>query len=126
MADRSVARCLIAVGLAVAMTGCSSRSPSVSAHHAGPPTEPEARDAYFNTPLIVDDAARELPLGMTEAAIVAKFEGASAIQYRRGGRRCVIYPIADTERWDAFGSPAASEWEFCFSGARLAAKRRIP
>jgi hypothetical protein len=122
MRNRCVIVALALVGIA---SGCSGREPPLSNHHPGPPTEGEARDAYFNTPLVVDAAVRELRLGTTESQIVKEFEGEPAITYRRAGRKWVIYPIADTERWDRFGSPVASEWELCFAAGKLASKRRF-
>jgi hypothetical protein len=122
---RTSFRYLAAVGLAAATTGCGAATPSIRSHHPGPPTEGEARDAYFNTPLVIDAVVRELPLGTPQRAIYRRFE-VPAIRYERNGRLCGIYPIEKTERWDAFGSPEASEWELCFSRARLVSKRRLP
>lgn len=114
---------LAAAAAVLAAAGCGGTTSGYT-HHRGVPTEIEARDAYFNTPLVSDDAVREMKLGTTYAAVVRLFQGASAVQYTRAGRRCVIYPIIGTEAWDRFGSPIASEWELCFSRDRLAGKRR--
>lgn len=118
-------RYLGAVGLVAAAAGCGAATPSIRSHHPGRPTEGEARDAYFNTPLIIDAAVRALPLGTPQRAIFKRFE-VPAIRYERGGRLCGIYPIEQTERWDAFGSPETSEWELCFAHSRLVSKRRFP
>lgn len=117
-------RTLGALALVAAAAGCAG-TPSIRNHHPGAPTEGEARDAYFNTPLIIDAAVRELPLGTTKRSIYKRFER-PAIRYERDGLLCVIYPIEQTERWDAFGSPVASEWELCFAHSRLVSKHRLP
>ncbi len=92
------------------------------------PTEIETRDAYFNTPLILDGQVEGVELGITRATLFAHF-GVATISYRpaRSPRDlCVIYPISGTQVWDARGSPEAAEWEFCFNpGGRLVTKRRL-
>jgi hypothetical protein len=92
-----------------------------------PPTEEQTRDAYFDTPVIVDDAGRHAPFGITRARLTELLGGRAAIEYMRGSRLCVVYPINGTQVWDAHGSPVAAEWEFCFGrDGRLQAKRRLP
>jgi hypothetical protein len=119
------AHVIATLALVCTAAGCTGREPPLSNHHPGAPSEGEARDAYFNTPVVEDAAVREFQRGTTLQHIVKEFEGASAVHYRRNGRRCVIYPVAGTERWDSFGSPAASEWELCFTNGRLVSKRRF-
>ena len=108
--------------LLLVLAGCSTAS-----ERKGMPTEEETRDAYFNTPVITDDSGRAVKLGITRAAVFRLFEGRAAIAYRRGARRCVVYPIIGTQRWDSHGVPVAAEWEFCFGrGDKLVDKRRLP
>jgi hypothetical protein len=77
--------------------------------------------------VIVADAAGRAKLGITRARLSGLMGGRAAIEYPRGSRRCVLYPINGTQRWDEFGTPEAAEWEFCFdAGNRLVAKRRLP
>jgi hypothetical protein len=119
------AHVIVALALVCTAAGCTGREPPLSNHHPGAPSEGEARDAYFNTPLVEDAAVREFRPGTTLRHIVNEFEGASAVHYPRNGHPCVIYPVADTERWDRFGSPVASEWELCFADGKLVSKRRF-
>jgi hypothetical protein len=115
---------MVALALVCTAAGCSGREPPISNHHPGAPSEGEARDAYFNTPVVEDAAVREFGPGTTLRHIVDEFEGAPAIHYRRHGHACVIYPVAGTERWDRYGSPVTSEWELCFANGKLVSKRR--
>jgi hypothetical protein len=90
------------------------------------PTEEQTRDAYFDTPVIVDDAAKRARPGITRGMLSRLMGGRAAIEYPRGRRRCVVYPINGTQRWDRYGTPEAAEWEFCFNDrGRLVAKRRL-
>jgi hypothetical protein len=120
---RRVAALVLMGGL---LTGCGSElaPPPIPKQR---PTEEQTRDAYFDTPVIVDEAASRAALGITRAKLTELMGGRAAIGYSRGRRRCVVYPINGTQVWDAFGSPQAAEWEFCFGpDGRLAAKRRLP
>jgi hypothetical protein len=78
--------------------------------------------------LVEDSRAREVALGTTLAALFQHL-GRATISYRSGRpphRRCVVYPIEDTQVWDEFGSPEAAEWEFCVDRrARVAEKHRL-
>jgi hypothetical protein len=108
------------------LAGCGSRlePPPIPKQR---PTEGQTRDAYFDTPVIVDEAGKRATLGTTRARLAALMGGRAAIVYSRGARKCVVYPINGTQVWDEFGSPQAAEWEFCFGPeGLLAAKRRIP
>jgi hypothetical protein len=116
---------LLMLVLATLLTSaCSTTRSAEYPHHAGRPSEGEARDAYFNTPVIVDEAGRELPIGMRLSAVTARFQGSAAVTYRNHGLACFVYPIAKTERWDKYGSPTASEWDLCFKHGRLEKKIR--
>jgi hypothetical protein len=116
--------CFSLLALVLLTSACGEAGSTRYPHHPGLPTEGEARDAYFNTPLIVDDQGRALQRGMSDHAIFAQFEGRPAISYRSGRLTCFIYPIADTERWDRYGSPVASEWDLCFRAGKLIEKHR--
>ena len=100
------------MGLAVVvlLTGCGV--PSRDALRTKP-DESLTREAYLDTPVIVDDQGREIELRTTRDEVV-RLLGRSRIAYPRLGLSCVLYPISGTERRDEFGSPAADEWEFCF------------
>jgi hypothetical protein len=71
-----------------------------------------------------------IALGSTRAEVTETLGAPSSFTYRRGRRArdgdCVVYPIAGTQRRDAFGGIEADEWELCFGPAgRLTSKRRI-
>jgi hypothetical protein len=106
----------------VLLAGCGGQ---IGAANEPVPNELHTREAYLDTPLITDDSANAIPLRTTRAAVAGRI-GRSHVGYRRAGRECRLYPIAGTQRRDAFGSPLADEWEFCFDAAgRLAVKTRI-
>jgi hypothetical protein len=89
------------------------------------PDERLTREAYLDTPLIEDARAREIERGASRAEVFERL-GRSRVGYPRGLSTCFLYPIRGTERRDAFGSPAADEWEFCFGAAdELVVRRRI-
>jgi hypothetical protein len=102
------------------MVGCSERNAA-----EGRPTEPQAREAYFDTPLIRGEVARRIPLGITRRELIRELTRAAAIEVVDGnGLRCGVYPLSGTEGRDAYGSPVAAEVWFCFAeNGRLQRKR---
>ena len=83
------------------------------------------REAYLDTPLIDDGQARAIERSTSRAEVFERL-GRSHVGYPRGASTCFLYPIRGTERRDAYGSPAADEWEFCFGAAdQLVVRRRI-
>lgn len=114
---------LTALLLAMVACGCSARDESTQT-----PTEAQVREAYFDTPLIPPEAAREVGLGITKRALTERLGTASVLEFTDdAGADCVVYPVGGTEARDSYGSPIAAEVWFCFGPeGRLVAKRRYP
>ena len=109
--------------LASGSVGCSDLT-----RREGRPSEPEAREAYFDTPLIQSSVARRVPLGITARELTKELTRPAAIEVVDGtGSRCRVYPLSGTEGRDAYGSPVAAEVWFCFGpDDRLRRKRWFP
>ncbi len=103
--------------------GCSNE-----ARTERPPTEAETREAYFDTPLIFRDAARQVRRGITREELTKELGAPAAIEVLDRSRlRCQVYPLSGTEARDSYGSPVAAEAWFCFSrDGRLSRKRWFP
>jgi hypothetical protein len=122
-AERGAAIAAFALLTVVAAAGCTNYTPS-----EGRPSEPEAREAYFDTPLIPVAKARGIRLGITRGELTKELILPAAIEVVDGtGLDCRVYPLSGTEARDGYGSPVAAEVWFCFGrDGRLARKRWYP